>query len=150
MDTDILSSNNILTPNASKPLDKLGTFLAFVCDYLQCGPKFLVVVSKPLQEWHALNQLMFLPCLRIGYNMRSMSLWATTEKSEWIVVLTSLSVKWDLSFSCSGVKYKIFSSIITRCWALNHFIGSLFRNSSRGICRFFTILSSVAFCSMHT
>lgn len=26
------------------------------------------------------------------------------------VLLTSLSVKWDLSFSCSGVKYKVFSS----------------------------------------
>lgn len=59
----LLSNSTVLTPNASKALDKLGPFLAFVCDYLQCRSKFFVVVSKPFQQRHALNQLMFLPCL---------------------------------------------------------------------------------------
>lgn len=57
-------NNSVLTPNASKALDELGPFLALVCDYLQRGSKFLVVVSKPLQQWHALDQLMFLPRLQ--------------------------------------------------------------------------------------
>lgn len=77
-DTDTPSSNHIiLTPDASEALDKLGTFLAFVCDYLQCGPKFLVVVGKPLQERHALDQLMLLPRLRKAHKVRSVSGWAT-------------------------------------------------------------------------
>lgn len=57
-------NNSALTPNASKALDKLGPLLALVCDYLQCSSKFLVVVGKPLQEWHALNELMFLSRLK--------------------------------------------------------------------------------------
>ena len=28
----------------------------------------------------------------------------------FLIIPTSLSVKWDLSFSCSGVKYRVFSS----------------------------------------
>lgn len=53
----------MLTSNASKALDKLGPFLTLVCYYLQRGSEFLVVISKPLQQWHTLNQLMFLPRL---------------------------------------------------------------------------------------
>lgn len=60
---NLIINNSVLTPNASKALDKLGPFLALVCDYLQRGSKFLVVVSKPLQQWHALDQLVFLPRL---------------------------------------------------------------------------------------
>ena len=56
-------NNSVLTPDASEALDELGPFLALVCDYLQRGSKFLVVVSEPLQQWHALDQLMFLPRL---------------------------------------------------------------------------------------
>lgn len=73
-DRDTLSLNNIiLTPDTAKALDKLGTFLASVCDYLQCGPKFLVVVSKPLQQRHALDQLVFLPRLKNAHKVRNVS-----------------------------------------------------------------------------
>lgn len=57
-------NNSVLTPDASKALDKLGPFLALVCDYLQRGSKFFVVVGKPLQQWHAFDQLMFLSRLK--------------------------------------------------------------------------------------
>lgn len=60
---------SVLTPNASKALDELGPFLALVCDYLQRGSKFLVVVCKPLQQWHAFDQLMFLPRLQTQWEL---------------------------------------------------------------------------------
>lgn len=61
----------MLTSDASKALDELGPFLALVCDYFQRSSKFLVVVRKPLQEWHALDQLMFLPRLETQLEVRN-------------------------------------------------------------------------------
>lgn len=70
-----------LTPNASKALDKLGPFLALVCYNLQCGSKLLVVIGKPLEQWHALDQLMFLSCLvykQINSNTELQVAWVKT------------------------------------------------------------------------
>lgn len=60
----------ILTPNSSKALNELGPFLALVCDNLQCGSKFLIAVGKPLQQRHALDQLVFLPRLETARNIQ--------------------------------------------------------------------------------
>lgn len=89
----------MLTPDASKALDELGPFLALVCDYLQRGSKFLVVVSKPLQQGHALDQLMFLP--RLMKTNRVSNTWHDEQLlsrkiagiSLSLAELTSLSVK---------------------------------------------------------
>lgn len=110
-------NSGVLTPNAAKALDKLGPLLALVCDYLQRGSKFLVVVGEPLQQWHALNELMFLPRLKNNQSETDGMIGKLGQGSNrnhrdllLFAGLTSLSVKWDLSFSCSGVKYKVFSS----------------------------------------
>lgn len=73
--------NAVLTTNAAKALDKLGSLLALVCDYLQRGSKFLIVVGKPLQQWHALNKLMFLP--RLKDRIRNTTWWVI-----WVKALT--------------------------------------------------------------
>lgn len=95
--TNPIVNNIVLTPDASKALDELGPFLALVCDYLQRGSKFLVVVGKPLQQWHALDQLMFLPRLEIQSESitsgRMGNQCEITGTCSFFVVLTSLSVK---------------------------------------------------------
>lgn len=69
-----------LTPNASKALDKLGPFLALVCYNLQCGSKLLVVVGKPFEQWHALDQLVFLSCLKCKQINDNVALQVTSVK----------------------------------------------------------------------
>lgn len=65
---------------------------------------------------------------------------------------TSLSVKWDLSFSCSGVRYKVFSSEIqkskTASWKRSplEFLGK----GQHNISHLFTIFGPIALCPMHT
>lgn len=90
-------NNIVLTPDASKALDELGPFLALVCDYFQRGSKFLVVVGKPLQQWHAFDQLMFLPRLEIQSESGTRGITDNqceiTGTCPFFVVLTSLSVK---------------------------------------------------------
>lgn len=93
----IIINNTVLTPDSSKALDELGPFLALVCDYFQCGSKFLVVVCKPLEQWHAFDQLMFLPRLEIQSELGTCGIMGNhfeiTGTFPFFVVLTSLSVK---------------------------------------------------------
>lgn len=139
-----------LTPNASKALDKLGPFLALVCYNLQCGSKLLVIIGKPLKQWHALDQLMFLSCLMFKQNHCNIAsdLGQYIEGLFEFLLLTSLSVKWDLSFSCSGVRYKVFSSEIQkskRHYEKHH--TSLLAIAHTSL---LTIFCPIALCPMHT
>lgn len=70
--------NGLLTPNASKALDKLGPFLALVGHYFKRGSKFLVVVCKPLQQGHALDQLVFLSRLKTPQRLEGLDWNANT------------------------------------------------------------------------
>lgn len=54
----------LLTTDASEAFHKLRALLTFVCNDFQRGPKLLVVIGEPLKQWHALDQLMLLTCLK--------------------------------------------------------------------------------------
>lgn len=59
----------LLTTDASEAFHKLRALLTFVCNDFQRGPKLLVVIGEPLKQWHALDQLMLLTCLKQTYTV---------------------------------------------------------------------------------
>jgi hypothetical protein len=92
-----------LTSDAAEASHELAALLRLVGDDLQGGAKGFVVVGEPLEQ-----------CLRLYEFHLDPALWETSMKPlnpRALNQLTSLSVKCDLSFSCSGVKCRTVASV---------------------------------------